>query len=78
MSKLLSFLLRMEDKERYEVDETNFKSMVFANSPELYGKLFEDDIKNPEEDLEFIEMQPQDENELADVLEEMKQMGVLQ
>lgn len=78
MSKLLSFLLRMEDKERYELDETQFKSMVFANSPELYGKLFEEDLKNPEEDLEFIEMQPQDENELASVLEEMKSMGVLQ
>lgn len=60
------------------MDEANFKSMVFANSPELYGKLFEEDLKNPEEDLDFIEMQPQDENELASVLEEMKKMGVLQ
>ena len=75
MSMLMSFLISREDKERAETEDTNFKSLVFANDPTLYKSLFAESEELTEKD--FVEMQPQDEDELKAVLDDMRRMGVL-
>ena len=75
MSMLMSFLISREDKEQAETEDTNFKSMVFANDLTLYKSLFAESEELTDED--FVEMQPQDEDELKAVLDDMRRMGVL-
>lgn len=74
MSKLLSFLIRKEDQQEFESTDAEFRSLVFANNPELYNKMFPTKENSPE-DMEFIEMQPDNVDELQSMVDEMKRMG---
>ena len=74
MTKLLSFLIRREDQREYETSDAEFRSLVFANNPTLYNKMFAEP-ENPVEDAEFIEMQPDNVDELQEMVDEMKRLG---
>jgi len=74
MSKLLSFLIRKEDESQFETSDAEFKGLVFANSPELYNQIFKDEMAQVD-DMEFIEMQPDNVDELQAMVDDMKRMG---
>lgn len=52
--------------------------MLFANNPTLYGEMYKDELEQTNQsDMDFIEMQPQSEEELKDILADMRSLGVL-
>lgn len=62
----------MEDKSKGEEKEEDFKSLVFANDPKMYNRLFseEAEMARVEEDAEWIV--PQNEKELQDLVAEIE------
>lgn len=65
------------DSERdTEVREDDFKNTVFANSPDLYKKLFQTDESYLDEE-EIDHIAPESDEDFEKLMRELKQLGVI-
>ena len=71
--RLLSYLVGREHAEKVQESEMDFKNLVFANDPNLYFKLFEE---NEIQDDEVDWVIPQTEADVDFMMQQLKEAGV--
>lgn len=72
---LLTYVIYREQKTEVEDDEMDFKNLVFANNPEMYREMFPEDFRPKDEDLDWLV--PESEEEVGELLEELRAAGVV-
>lgn len=64
----------MEQRDTLLIKEQEFKNIVFANDPELYRKMFIDDLTVDDEEVEWEV--PETEGDVQRMLSELRQFGL--
>jgi len=70
------YMMQRDEKMQYELREDELKNNVFANSPQLYDKLFGEGSQYvPEEELEHVV--PDSTSDFNKLMRELKQVGII-
>jgi len=72
---LLLYLINQDQKNDLKRREQEFKNQVFANSIDLYRKMFMEEDVIDEKDVEYVA--PQNEFEFKNMLKELKSYGLI-